>query len=588
MRGLVVSTAVAAVLLGNISATAPPAGASVRKPARTSARSPARRTAAARPASSAREDRLTLALGPKAPFARLIVEEAADSQRCGSLGCEISVTGVTRTGTRRDLTQRDISTNGFLGTARDVFGAVDGTGMPRLVLEQGNIDRPNSHNLFAYDAKLGRYRFITKADVDADWHVLLGRTAAAGGSLQPRPAPVPPTPEEEAMRGLFAFTGSPDATCPAYRETSSTVAATALMRSKSWPELVSHSVRANCESVDALINLGIALYGLEKYPAAIHYFSRAITVQQSKWSAKIQRCRGFLCGSETTNLAASYIKMAQDVQNGTMVRTRSAPAAVAPAPAGSTPVVAAVWSLGRARYLAERGGACSAEGRLGKAYCFDDAIGWLRRHPDKGEIDAVAMDQSWMPGSFIPHAGGQGWAIFRISRAGQAFRADRQLHYAVKIALPSGCRYLGAGEKAWYISVVGGRKAAIEAGEYRCVGWTAELIDVRAADVTAFDGARIEYVRTADAWRDPPQGQADGNAGQSGFYALDPAMVAQSRRHVQSLDAIDQATQRAVGSSGPQPRASNCVIGPIAQAQVLAQTGQTRPICPPIRKTRRR
>jgi hypothetical protein len=93
---------------------------------------------------------------------------------------------------------------------------------------------------------------------------------------------------------------------------------------------------------------------------------------------------------------------------------------------------------------------------------------WLRRHPDRQSVDVAAMQNSWLPGSFVPHNSGQGWNIYKVSKQGDAFTAQKQQHYATKVQVPQGCIYAGVAGQAWYIAIARRGKVAVEAANYTC------------------------------------------------------------------------------------------------------------------------
>ncbi|WP_374942015.1 hypothetical protein [Sphingomonas sp.] len=163
----------------------------------------------------------------------------------------------------------------------------------------------------------------------------------------------------------------------------------------------------------------------------------------------------------------------------------------------AAPTAVAVWSLGRARILAERAGNCGPDDRLGKAYCFDGAKAWLRRRPHKRDVDVIAIDQSYMIGSLVPYNSGQGWAVYNVARNGEAFTADKQRHFATKIPMPLGCRYQGVLQRAWYITIAGGRRVAVEAEQYACAGWGGQPLYTRGVDYAFVDAGQLEYAGLA-------------------------------------------------------------------------------------------
>lgn len=180
------------------------------------------------------------------------------------------------------------------------------------------------------------------------------------------------------------------------------------------------------------------------------------------------------------------------ISNAELAREKAGGGVRQEAANASEPVATpSVWSLGRARFLVEPHGGCSPEIALGtKRYCFNQAIDWLRRHPDRQAVDVVAMQNAWQPGSFVPHNNGIGWDIYKVARRGNQFTADKQVHYATKVQVPQGCLYAGVAGQAWYIAVTGWGKVAIEAASYRCEnGWNGGNLYTAYLDTNEIDGS---------------------------------------------------------------------------------------------------
>jgi hypothetical protein len=497
----------------------------------------------------ANDPQLSAKTAAGAPFAKVVIDIVPEA--CGRLGCEVFISGVTAAGKEVDVTFTDILKNANLGTKAEMFGISDATGMPQIVLEQGLINGGSAFNLFAYKPTLRRYAFVRNVSGYAAGKIR-GGTANA-----PAPArtPVAQTPEAMAQKGTFAFTGDPESACPAFNDGFARLARVRLYQAAQWDELRGTILAAGCGSDEAYEQLAETLYKQNNNAAAVVYFEKALAINQDKASPRILLCKKNGCGIDVKYYASSYIGRAKGLMGGTLVRasqqqlSQSQPVAVEPAVVNS-----GVWSLGRARFLVEPRGGCGPDVSLGtKSYCFNQAMDWLRRHPSRQSVDVVAMQNSWLPGSFVPHNNGQGWNIYKVSKQGNAFTAEKQRHYATKVQVPQGCIYAGVVDQAWYIGGSRRGKVAIEAANYACSNpWAGEPIYAAYLDTGDTDDMRGDIAFAQGAGPGRPSAQisgptncTSGNPAEPSRYAVPCEMVRRNQQEVRSEWAAPGATDKA-------------------------------------------
>lgn len=539
-----------AVCITSLAALTTAVSAVQKKPAARAARQAPKPTP--RPVASDNSAVLTMPLRAGAPFKSVTVE-IRDETSCGSLGCEIYFFGTTATGVKRDISQTDIFKNGMLGTRAEVFGAIDASGMPAIVIEQGNIDRESSFNLFRYDAKLGRYKFI--GDVPG---YAVGKAAAASdpGAPSVAAASAPPPSGLPATVEYMGYEGP------------------------MWSSFTLSHADGVLSGSDYM-EMGVLRVTV---PVKGSYANGECTVTRKSDTFR-GPCdeRGF--HATVYNKKGKPGKSYRFVSMAELERRKAGGVASAPAQthgaSAAAPASYGVWALGRVRILTERGGRCGPAVSLGKAFCFDRAIGWLRQRPNKTEIDVIAMDQSYMPGSLVPYNGGQGWSVYRVARRGDGFAADTQRHFGSKVQVPQGCIYSGVLQNAWYITIAGGRKVAVEATQYRCSSpWAGPWLYTRGADYADADAGQLDYAGTATAYRDARQGQTGGQSQDGGIYdnPMLRGMMAKRDADVAVLGRQQSNFEREFGK--PEAANQNCVPNE-ALSGLAFLNGQPKPVCPP-------
>lgn len=107
--------------------------------------------------------------------------------------------------------------------------------------------------------------------------------------------------------------------------------------------------------------------------------------------------------------------------------------------------------------------------------------------------------------------------MYRVARNGDGFSATKQRHFATKIQPPPGCIYNGVLEDAWYITIAGGRRVAVEAKNYSCASWSGPGIYARAADYADADAGQIDYAGGSTEYRDAHPEPSGNGSRQYGF-----------------------------------------------------------------------
>lgn len=293
-----------------------------------------------------------------------------------------------------------------------------------------------------------------------------------------------------------------------YKDKTSVSAFDAATQSENWPEVVAQLRRMRCHTDLAYFWLGRAAEAQGAYDLAFGYYQQALAISTANlfyggakgrcMAANGARCRGLDMPRETTaalyRLAAVRGPLARfgtrtpitpqrfseiQSENRGIAMAAAAPVAapVAPMPTTAsypsaqpvapTPVeFRVVTATGRGRFLVEPGGSCGPEAMLLKGYCFDEPIARLRNDPRKKDVTIIRVRRNYVLGARI---GNGEFDYVEVKRRDDGtFKADKDLVGAYDIPTPRGCDVLGTRNGGFIISVVDGRRGALEVIDYLC------------------------------------------------------------------------------------------------------------------------